>query len=688
VSSDDLTSDEKQRLEAESQELLRRAQRRTAMPQPPADPIPAASPAAAAAPPPVPAAPPVADPTAPVAAAPPVAPPPVDAVPPVLPPMPADFVPGTEQFPMPPPGQDPALAAPVPVVPPPAAPPPVAPEGPVEGQAAPPAPPPPAPAPMPQAAAGGEGGGSISDFIDEVQDDKDQSITDDEAGLRQAGRTVFAEVYGHLRVRVNADRNLEILDPSNGNRVASFIVPLNTRTRADGKEVKKAQHKLACTIASVGLAKAVSHWRGRAVQAAATSGAGVQGGGEDTFAEPREVLPDAKGTQGHGVATQTEQPSKGVPTSATSSGDGLTATDTHPTRKAPGLDGKAANVTPSGGGAPSGGVQQEGTRDMADPPKPPTSSEMDASKGGETTNADGSDKPRSTVLDDAVTTMANESVTGKNASSTSTPPSGEDLPLDALEARYKAHYERLAAKQVQDGVRGFIQRFTRCAQIAARRASLNLEDNHLKVAMADALMTEARVSATEDYVPMDGRTASFVIERGLGQEPMLQSLQALIHRTSELMRYDDPTLLHIEADLDRVQPVMPEAAFDPAQMAAAVVDPMAPMPVGADAMPPIPATGGAEVAPQPPPVPPPAGFAPEATPGAPPPAGGYHPQASAQHGDDALRRAAQAGNLSVNPNAGGGVQPPGANDAHMRIRAALSATRNGSFHNHLASRFG
>lgn len=125
------------------------------------------------------------------------------------------------------------------------------------------------------------------------------------------------------------------------------------------------------------------------------------------------------------------------------------------------------------------------------------------------------------------------------------------------EQKFARLYRKRAEKQIAENTRKFIARFVRCLRVAARRQALNLEPNQLKIAVADALMTEAPLSKHEVYVPMDARTATFLIERGLDQRNALAFVDSLIKRSAAFMKMSDEALTQVEDDLETIQPVAP-----------------------------------------------------------------------------------------------------------------------------------
>jgi hypothetical protein len=251
-------------------------------------------------------------------------------------------------------------------------------------------------------------------------------------------------------------------------------------------------------------------------------------------------------------------------------------------------------------------------------------------------------------------------------------------------------YRKRAEKQVAENTRKFIARFVRCLRVAARRQALNLEPNQLKIAVADALMTEAALSKHEVYMPMDARTATFVIERGLDQRNALSFVDSLIKRSAAFMKMSDEALTQVEDDLENIQPVAPAAPpVKDAQMSnptqpsvmpsmpqmAAEPDPSADMVPGAD---------GTEM-----PVQADDNVQEDADPGVmgqPSDMELDNPMMDEQQRAAATRRRAAGGNLPINTGVTAASTQVPSNDKRDRIRFAVSATKNASLHNYFGGK--
>ena len=236
--------------------------------------------------------------------------------------------------------------------------------------------------------------------------------------------------------------------------------------------------------------------------------------------------------------------------------------------------------------SPSGGIQDSGETSTKDLPPPPASTAMDSTKNPQDTMKEDRKTPDSDVLSDALNNMLNmEHAAMKNAQMVPpTPPTDEAAPvaqvdpaappaapLDGVEAsleeiaeNYRIFYANKARKDAADNARRFASKFLRAMRIAIRRAALNIEDNTLKAAAYDVLTTERRLSATEDFVPLDARTAQFCIEEAMNMHAMMQYFDGLTRRATKLMASPVEILAQMEEDLDVQSPVMPDVMPDDA----------------------------------------------------------------------------------------------------------------------------
>lgn len=293
---------------------------------------------------------------------------------------------------------------------------------------------------------------------------------------------------------------------------------------------------------------------------------------------------------------------------------------------------------------------------------------------------------------------------------------GDDPTMMTDEQKIARLYRKRAEKQVAENTRKFIARFVRCLRVAARRQSLNLEPNQLKIAVADALMTEAPLSKHEVYMPMDARTATFVIERGLDQRNAMAFVDSLIKRSAAFMKMSDEALTQVEEDLEQIQPVAPSekgAQMDnPAQpsvmpgmpqmaqdspdadpgmvpgmdggmpmegQSAPMTDPSMGMPMEGQADDPSmdPNMGGMPMEGQ-------------DDPGVAGQPGGMELDNPMTQTEEqraaAIRRRASGGNLPINTGVAAPPMPPSGNGKRDQIRFAVGATKSAALHNYFGGR--
>jgi hypothetical protein len=200
--------------------------------------------------------------------------------------------------------------------------------------------------------------------------------------------------------------------------------------------------------------------------------------------------------------------------------------------------------------------------------------------------------------------------------------------------------------EVKNRMSNFMARISSCLRMSARRQALNLEENVLKIAMADALMSPAFISRHEEYMPMDERTATFVIERGLNLKAAELFVDSLLKNAAQFYKMSDESLNQIRADLARQMPVQVQASSEEGD------EPMEDKEAQAENF-----GNESEV---------PSEEEPEKTAGL-------------------TRRAAMGGNLPINTST---VQPPSTSipDARSAVRAALGNTKGAQFHRAVSQR--
>jgi hypothetical protein len=608
----------------------------------------------------------------------------------------------------------------------------------------PPDPPQPAAPPAPPGpgveAAAPEG---IENYIDE-KEGQGANQSPEEMGI--SPQAAYRSVYGHLRLRPTANRDLDVFDPTN--QSVLMTVRPNMATKANLDTLRKCGVLVLQNIAAMGLSKTAKKFKAQL----RTAAGGVVDFGDNTFAS--DAKPDYE-NPGNGINAKgdsnyadTKPNMNGVDTTVN---NGEVADRVpHQNREAPGLaekplvtkgaqlenlgDDKAPPFDAEDAAKARKKKDKEAALRLAQnapmkPNGPPSEIVDKGSLGGHVTNMsdevnnraegnalDVTDMYDSNMRDDrkpyekgtAVTdgeidTFANESITAsvrlpvRKAQAPmpqQMPPMQAQAPVDPnmapvaqapmtpqapgsvppvqaaapvepspdmtpeQEKVLAAYMKEKIAKEVQTATRNFVAKFVRCIRLSARRQAMNMEPNQIKIAMADALMTPAMLSRHEEFVPMDERTATFVIEQGLNVPSALSYTDSLIKGAQRFFKMSDIALAQVEEDLSHQTPTTPQ-------------------PVEGQMEPPM--DGGAEMAPTAEEGPPmPNEHMTHQEPGSDP----------AEHMASMRRQAALEGNLPVNPGASPEVVPTRGADKRMNIRAALSSTQQGSYHNHLSQKFG
>lgn len=457
-------------------------------------------------------------------------------------------------------------------------------------------------APSPQQPVQAEG---IDDYINEVDQQNAGALSSNEMGIKEPENKVASKVqayrdaYAHIRIRPTAKQTLEVFD----SKTAQVLMTLrpNTSTRNDQAKLRRMAVSVLRSIGSEGLAKTAELWK---AQVHTASGGIVDYGTMAMHPAPKN---NDNSINDRGETTMQQDVTLGVD-STTGEGNNLTTTEQPETREPAGLS-KSSQ-------AKGDGILPGHDTNLADPPpEAPQGNALSVLDNAEDNLEDKrtpKDKGSDSSLDDAITTFANETLTASlrrsqtepqmngsvPAKSAQQPPAqppmpempvtgqeqqpqpmppvqpieaapgmgGDVLPADPStvdpstmsDEQKIAHFHRKRAeKEIAQNTRDFIARFVRSIRIAARRQALNLEPNQLKIAVADALMTEAPISRREVYQPMDARTATFVIERGLDQANALAYVDGLVRRAGAFMKMSDEAIAQIEEDLNVIQPVEP-----------------------------------------------------------------------------------------------------------------------------------
>lgn len=136
-----------------------------------------------------------------------------------------------------------------------------------------------------------------------------------------------------------------------------------------------------------------------------------------------------------------------------------------------------------------------------------------------------------------------------------------------LERLYQNRLQKKMAdieNEKKEFINSFKDRFARAMKIVSRRQALNLEFSPLKTAMADALLTPRNIGNGEDYIPMDERLASILVEASFN-DPIIENIDkpvwethidGILNRAAEVMNMNDEALMQIEADLKNMQTML------------------------------------------------------------------------------------------------------------------------------------
>jgi len=438
--------------------------------------------------------------------------------------------------------------------------------------------------------------GDISQFIDE-QEQQNPNLSSDEMGIQSDMKYIGA--YGDLKIRNTAQNNLEVYNPRNNQGI--ILIPLNAKTKASKSAMRAAAIQILKSIGSSGLSRTASAWKGRLRTADGVVDYGTtnmqpvpntsqmgkdqstNARGDDNFADgPDFDDMDIETATGDGSTTNM-QPDQLTRNGPGLSGKGVKANRQADVIKAPGLDtnsnsldGRETNMADENNDRPGGNalsVVDDADTTMRDKRKPFSLS-------------------KDTALEDAVSNFDEKMITGSKKSQMApqsipgTAPEMAGIPTSAaspvapqaiapnpsmpataeadpdMDAKYAKLYRARADKEVKDRVRTFVARFTRCVRVAATRQALNLEPNRLKIAMADSLLAERSLSRHEEYMGIEPRVATILVEAGLSPETINGFVDDLIKRSASFMKMSDESLDQIEADLTNLNPAPVTADAD------------------------------------------------------------------------------------------------------------------------------
>jgi hypothetical protein len=391
----------------------------------------------------------------------------------------------------------------------------------------------------------------ISNYVDEHKPEAQQQMSNDEMGIRPQAR--YASVYGHLRIRANSEGNLEVIDPQDTSKTALLTVRTNNATKRSKVALQGCAVRVLQGIAKDGLVVTARKWKALVKKA----DGGVVDYGDTNMVDAPSYDKSSITEDGASVLKNENYDANGV--TSTTKEDGLTAKEKHPARNVPGLGGplKTAQI--------SGGSLSDRETNLADENNDRSEKSLSSTEGRESNMAEDYTpfKMSDTSLEDAENVLADPEYQNKAAASFIE--EKNDKPESGLseedEAKIAAYYDKKAQKLAAEKVKEFSARLARCIRMAARRQALNLESNQIKIALADVLMSPAFMSRHEEYVPMDERTATFVIERALDQKAAVSYIDSLFERAASLMKMSDESLAQLEADLKRSLPVNVTAQF-------------------------------------------------------------------------------------------------------------------------------
>src|SRR3989304_1751198 len=160
---------------------------------------------------------------------------------------------------------------------------------------------------------------------------EDRPMTDDELGIK--AQASYVGVYGHLKIRPTAQRDLEVFDPGS-NKVLITVRP-NQSTKRSANKLRACALEVLWTIAKSGLTKTAQLWK---AQVRTADGGIVDYGDNVMKTKPNYTQDQSLEARGDDVMSNEDMDANGV-RSTTSEGETTDRKQPHPTRKAPGLGG-------------------------------------------------------------------------------------------------------------------------------------------------------------------------------------------------------------------------------------------------------------------------------------------------------------------------------------------------------------
>lgn len=119
--------------------------------------------------------------------------------------------------------------------------------------------------------------------------------------------------------------------------------------------------------------------------------------------------------------------------------------------------------------------------------------------------------------------------------------------------------EEEVEKKAQALVAAKLAKFERGLRMIARRTALNLEPCYLKYNLGAVLSNRHEASGFEG---MDSQLVSDVVMRGISLDASLDNINHLIKRAKELSAMPEDSLGAIEADMENLEPVHPQASSE------------------------------------------------------------------------------------------------------------------------------
>jgi len=345
---------------------------------------------------------------------------------------------------------------------------------------------------------------SIKDLQKDKRD-KFKEPSKEEMGLEESESMVKAK---KIKVAVTKDRNIIALHEDRG--PLFYAVP-NDAVKGDTESLRKAVNKVRAAILYEGVKKAASRCGARLLIADADDNI--------MFNFDKEVSPISKGVT-EGDDTDTQMGHESGETNPLKDND--TDTREKPDTGETVIAGKQADVL----------------------------------EGGDTETRDQPEEPSSDATDEAATDTMDDHATPDSETLT-----GADTDYKEIQANYSKLYKARAEKMAKKANEQFVDKFNRCIRIASARMLINDYKNPFKEAAFDVLTADNVQLSDGDYFnPMDDGTAVEVIEL-IASESHDNFVRHLLGKAADLMEKSDEYLHDAEGDMkDRAPKMMPVAS--------------------------------------------------------------------------------------------------------------------------------